>query len=355
MPEIGSSRKITYHREKLDAYLRGEYVFPATLELDLTSVCNRHCPNCASNTRLPPCHLPTEIVKRLLASLEGQTRGLILTGGEPTLAPNFSETLHLARQAGFEEVVVVTNGTFLGEEKIAAALLDNTSAVRVSLYDWDAESCAGLAPTLKRIEALRARIEHHSSPLQIGVSALTSTENTSILSAVAEKVRSAGAHWIYFHPLCTKWNSGEPSRVDQAGVLERIARIRKDVEGDFGVFVLNERYTHEPIEFNGYHASNFLLVIGADGMNYLAPEVKYQRHQIIADIRHQPTIGFLWERNRSERIQNVQSKAYPALGSRHRGILYNHLIERFIRSHRNPVDEDQPAIADSAFLFPHIL
>jgi hypothetical protein len=31
------------------------------------------------------------------------------------------------------------------------------------------------------------------------------------------------------------------------------------------------------------------------------------------------------------------------------------LIERFIRSHRNPVDEDQPAIADSAFLFPHIL
>jgi len=202
MPEIGSSRKITYHREKLDAYLRGEYIFPATLELDLTSACNRHCPNCASNTQLPLCHLPTEIVKRLLASLEGQTRGLILTGGEPTLAPNFSETLHLARPAGFEELAVVTNGTFLGEEKIAAALLENTSAVRVSLYDWDAESCAGLDPTLKRIEALRARIEHHSSPLQIGVSALTSTENTSILSAVAEKVRSAGAHWIYFHPLC---------------------------------------------------------------------------------------------------------------------------------------------------------
>jgi hypothetical protein len=35
MPEIASSYKVTYHREKLEAYLRNERILPATLELEL--------------------------------------------------------------------------------------------------------------------------------------------------------------------------------------------------------------------------------------------------------------------------------------------------------------------------------
>ena len=41
MSEIASTFKITYHRDKLRSYLRDEPIFPATLELDLTSACNR--------------------------------------------------------------------------------------------------------------------------------------------------------------------------------------------------------------------------------------------------------------------------------------------------------------------------
>jgi GTP 3',8-cyclase len=346
--EIASTRKITYHAEKLQAYLRGEPIFPATLELDLTSVCNRRCANCPSTTTLPAYSLSTDFVSRLFARLEGQTRGLLLTGGEPTLAHNFAETLALARTRGFRDVVVVTNGSFLGEEKIAQALLKHASAIRISLYDWNAKSCSGMAPTLKRIETLRSRIEREGSSLQIGVSALTSHENVAALNIVARAVASAGAHWVYFHPTCTKWELGTPVLMDQQGVLEQTTACRRAQTDGFRAFVFSERYTSGEIEFEGYHTSHFLLVVGADGMNYLGAEVKYQPAHIIADVAGDWRDDFLWQSERLERIRAVNSRTFPAIGSRHRGILYNNLIEQMRQTDALPVTQD-------TFLFPHIL
>ena len=354
MSQIASTFKITYHKEKLESYLRDESIFPATLELDLTSACNRKCPNCPSTTNLPSYNLESDFVERLFSALEGQTRGLILTGGEPTMAPNFAKTLRMARRYGFVDVVVVTNGTFLNEEKVADALLTNASAVRVSMYDWSAESCGGLRSTLERIEALRSRIDREGSQLQIGVSALTSKENASALGSVTHQVLSAGAHWIYFHPLCTKWDSGSPLRVDQRGVLKQIEELHTDQSNHSGVFVFCDRYMEGDVKFNGYHATHFLLVIGADGMNYLGAEVKYHRKHIIADVAGNWRNDFLWQSQRLQRIQAVNSQTYPAIGSRHRGVLYNNLIEQFIKRGQRAPDETLP-VPKNTFLFPHIL
>ncbi len=354
MSEIASTFKITYHKEKLESYLRGESIFPATIELDLTSACNRKCSDCPSTTNLPSYNLEDDFIERLFSHLEGETRGLLLTGGEPTMAPNFSKTLRMARRFGFVDVVVVTNGTFLNEEKVAGALLKYASTVRVSMYDWDADSFSGLSSTLKRIEALRSRIDREGSQLQIGVSALTSRENANMLSTITQQTLSAGAHWIYFHPLCTKWDSGSPLRVDQKDVLNWIEECRIAQLNCFRVFVLRDRYMEGAIEFNGYHAAHFLLVIGADGMNYLGAEVKYQRQHIIADVAGNWRNDFLWQSQRLQRIQNVTSRTYPAVGSRHRGVLYNSLIEQFMQVRQKDFDESFP-VSKNTFLFPHIL
>jgi len=354
MSEIASTFKITYHKEKLESYLRGESIFPATLELDLTSACNRKCTDCPSTTNLPSYNLENDFIERLFSRLEGQTRGLILTGGEPTMAPNFPKTLRMARRCGFVDVVVVTNGTFLNEEKVTDALLKDASTVRVSMYDWSAESCSGLFSTLKRIEALRSRIDREGSQLQIGVSALTSKENANMLSTVTQQTLSAGAHWIYFHPLCTKWDSGSPLRVDQKDVLNWIEECQTGQLEGFGVFVLRDRYMEGAIEFNGYHAAHFLLVIGADGMNYLGAEVKYQRQYIIADVAGNWRNDFLWQSQRLQRIQDVTSRTYSAIGSRHRGVLYNSVVEQFMQVRQKASDKSLP-VSKNTFLFPHIL
>lgn len=354
MREIASAYKVAYHREKLEAYLRNEQILPATLELDISTECNRRCPLCPSTTSPRSSTLSLSFIERLFARLKGQTRGLLLSGGEPTLAPIFPEVLRLAREYGFIDIAIVTNGSLLDKEQVAAALCAYASAIRVSIYDWTGEWRADLGATLRRIEALRSRIESEGSKLQIGVSALTSNENADGLRIIAREVVSAGAHWIYFHPMCIRWDTGAPERVDQSGVLAKIKECQEEQSDAFSVFTFPDRYVERKIEFSGYHAAHFLLVIGADGMNYLGAEVKYRPQHIIADLTSNWRDDFLWNRERLKRIESVNSRTYPALASRHRGVLYNQVIQDLINRGERSLHEAS-ATYGGTYLFPHIL
>lgn len=43
---IFGSSKVAYEKDKVSAYLNGEKIFPTTIELDLTQLCNRACTGC---------------------------------------------------------------------------------------------------------------------------------------------------------------------------------------------------------------------------------------------------------------------------------------------------------------------
>ena len=353
MVEMASPYKVTYHKRKLKAYLDRERIFPACLELDLSTECNRHCPLCPSATGGSASCLELGFIEQLLGHLGGETRGLLLSGGEPTMAATFPDTLRIAREHGFLEIAVVTNGDFLSEDVVAEALCMHATAIRVSLYDWTHTSEEDLRSTLHRIEHLRARIEKTKSPLQIGISALTTTENAPRIDEVSRVVASAGAHWIYFHPFCIHWAEGAPQRIDQHGVLKAIADSRNTTADGFGIFTSPDRYTECDIRFDGYHAAHFLLVVGADGMNYLGAEVKYQQQHILADLGRRWDKNFLWRDEKLARIAAARSDTYPALGSRHRGVLYNHVIQELINCETTSFDDEQAGGA--SYLYHHIL
>ena len=351
-PETGPLRvagpaKVGGEAAKLAAYLRGERIYPTTLELDLTTACTRSCPECPSTTAPLQRTLSRRALDWLLGALDGQTPGLLLTGGEPTMAPLFPATLALARRRGFREIAVVTNGGCLDVPDVLRALLAHATTIRLSLYDWTGPTgMAAAAGALRRILALRDRIDREGSALRIGVSALTSESRAPILGELARAVRDAGAHWLYFHPLCRKWGQGAPELDDQGGVLERIASIAATASNGFRVGACVERYARGELNFSGYHAAHFLLVVGADGCNYLAPEVKYQDAHVIADLASRPADP-LGLPDRLARIRSVRSDAYPARGSRHRGILYSDWIEMALAGARPP--------AAPPFMFPYIL
>ena len=351
--EMASPYKVTYHKRKLKAYLDRELIFPACLELDLSTECNRHCPFCPSAASGGTACLELGFIERLLAHLGGETRGLLLSGGEPTMAATFPGTLRIARKHGFLEIAVVTNGDFLSDNVVAEALCAHATTIRVSLYDWTHIPEADLRGTLRRIEQLRARIEETKSSLQIGISALTTTDNAPKIAEVGRAVASAGAHWIYFHPFCIRWDEGAPQRIDQRGVLEAIAGFRNTAADGFGIFTFPDRYVEREIRFDGYHAAHFLLVVGADGMNYLGAEVKYQRRHILAELGRRWDGNFLWRKERLDRIAAVRSDTYPALGSRHRGVLYNHMIQKLLNCEIPSFDDKQAG--KTSYLYPHIL
>ena len=354
MEKIASTRKIAYHSEKINAYLSNEDIRPTTLELDITSACNRSCRDCPSTTDLGKYDLEIELIDKLFCALNGETRGLLLTGGEPTLAPVFPDVLDLAGKHGFEEIAVVTNGSFLDKEPVVDSLLENASVVRVSLYDWPGEGGGDANPVLKNIENLRSRAEIKKSDLQIGVSLLTSEDKVDQLEFAVHMARDAGAHWAYFHPTCTNWDQGKPFLVSQRGVLEKIREIRNKKIESFTVMVYDDRYLDTEIFFNGYHSAHFLMVVGADGMNYLGAEVKYQPLYAIWNLRDNWKNDFFWDEIRTARIRSVKSDRYPPIMSRHRGVLYNDYIQRLMGKGSKEPGVIKSASSD-ALIHPNIL
>lgn len=349
---VASFQKVGYHRERLDAYLREELIFPVCIELDITSQCTRNCPNCPSGKGLNQKSLSLGFVKNLFAAMERQTNGLLLSGGEATYSPIFPEVVALARMEGFEEIAVVTNGSLLNENRVMSALMEHVSTIRISMYDWDGTSCEGIAPTLRRITQLRTRIDQEKSPLKIGISILTEASRIGKLVEVAEAVREAGAHWVYFHPMCTGWENGILQQVDQDGVVPALVEYHSKNRGDFEVFFSAARYDRTSLRFDGYHAAHFLMVIGSDGFNYLGAEVKYQKQFSVADLMGEWRNDFLHAPERLRKIRKINSDNYTALNSRHRGVLYNDYIER-VKTGLISVDQQNDSGED--FRFPNIL
>lgn len=350
-PTVASPNKVTWHQEKVMAYCRGEPIYPATLELDLTSRCTRTCENCPSSRSRFHSSLEQGFVDRLLGVLGGHTRGLLLTGGEPTMSDLFPWTLSEARRRGFEEIAVVTNGSLLHQDRVYSALLEHASTIRLSLYDWADSTCSAFLPTLRKIEELRHRIDDSASSLKIGISLLTSADRSQRLIHMAETVRDAGAHWVYFHPVCLGWGKGVPVQVSQNNVIPMLHAWRESLSNGFQAHWAEERYSHSILDFDGYHGAHFLLIIGADGLNYLGAEVKYQPDFVLADVAGDWSEDFLWRPGRLARIAAVTSGNYTAIGSRHRGALYSHVLETLKKNPPLPEGVTEPR----EYRFPHIL
>jgi MoaA/NifB/PqqE/SkfB family radical SAM enzyme len=351
LPMVGSD-KILVHADRVAAFLRGEPIAPVTLELGLTAACNRACPDCPSSLGSACMTLSPALIERLLAHLEGRTRGLIVTGGEPTLSPHFAATLVGARRRGFEDVAVVSNGTTLGQPGVAAALLEHASVVRISLYDWNASSLQGVGPTLDRIAALRGRIDASGSGLRVGTSVLTSAAAVPALPGLISAVARAGAHFVYFHPSCVRNASGGSVPREQLAVREGLERLQRQAPEGLAIHLLDDRYAATEIRFDGYHAAHFILVVAADGCAYLATEAKYQERYMLRDLEHDWRDDFLEDPDRQERIAAVSSSSFAPAGSRNRGALYSALLQRLADGDLalGPV-----AARAGSYLLPHVI
>ena len=79
--------KVESHPERVTDYLAGRPIFTTTMEMDLSMACTRACEGCPFGSVRGPRHsLSLPFLDRLFGILGGQAPGLVLSGGEPTLA-----------------------------------------------------------------------------------------------------------------------------------------------------------------------------------------------------------------------------------------------------------------------------
>lgn len=93
----------------------GGCVIPVTrIEVELTEACNLHCRFCYNSCNPVTCSRPYEVLD---AIAEAGALELILTGGEPSLHPEFFAILDYARDR-FPRVMVQSNGTNFSDAAI---------------------------------------------------------------------------------------------------------------------------------------------------------------------------------------------------------------------------------------------
>jgi MoaA/NifB/PqqE/SkfB family radical SAM enzyme len=330
--------KLGFHVDRIVGYSNGTAVFPITLELDLTTACSRHCPGCATILRPSVPALDQSFIHNLLSFFSVNTRGLLLAGGEPTLAATFSTTLRSAKQLGFENIAVISNGAHLEDDRVIEALTTYATSVRISINNADPVEYGrsfGCDPSelkriLKALERLRYKVERDKSNLEIGVASLTQPNNAEELSALVGHARSSGAHWLYFHPYCSGWEIGEAAMVDQEAILGYLKNIMSSSSEDFPIILFEERYAKTPVSFTSYHAAFFLLMIGADKRIYLGAETKYQPRYEVFDLSDWRGENFLNNPNFRRNIHSFSSNNYRPLSSRGRGVLYSQIIDDVI-------------------------
>jgi organic radical activating enzyme len=91
-----------------------EQIPAKTLQIFITSVCNKKCRGCFYASHMKGEHMPLKTYKDLVtkAMAQDQIQKIVLMGGEPTLHPRVNEMILLNRALGLK-TTIYTNGTVL--------------------------------------------------------------------------------------------------------------------------------------------------------------------------------------------------------------------------------------------------
>ncbi len=153
----------------LNGYSDKHYSFTALANLDLTNRCNLRCPICFANANAagyvyePDFDTVVKMMKFLREERPVPTPAIQFAGGEPTIYPRFFDVIRKAKELGFAQIQVATNGILIANDPTFAQKMADAGMHTVYLqFDGFKESTyitargLNLLPTkYKAIENLR--------------------------------------------------------------------------------------------------------------------------------------------------------------------------------------------------------
>lgn len=208
--------------------------------IEITSACNLDCPVCLKD-RTSPFGMSAAEYRHVLLQLQGCEGGipvLNLSGGEPTLHPEFAEILAISADCGVMQTTVSTNGLRLLEEGELRKLFRETGTIAALQFDgFEAETWQRLrgvdlaAQKLELIALLEAEGVRYSltATVQNGV-------NAQEITAITDFFFRSQALSLMFQPVAftgaaTLLNPGE--RLTIPDVVRRIEQSVFVQTGDF--------------------------------------------------------------------------------------------------------------------------
>lgn len=202
---------------------------PAVYSLELTSVCNNHCPGCynpeaSQGVRHAGHWLPAADWIALLEQIGPEAARIRLTGGEPTLHPEF-ERIFRAACAYDAEVTLFTNARWREPEKTLTVLrgAKRLSGLLVSVHGAQAETHEAFTrvpgsfhETLANIRRARER------GIAVAFSTVITRANFAELEKIVALGDQLGVEYIAFNR-----NLGPTALDDPHGKTVLLAAVRR--------------------------------------------------------------------------------------------------------------------------------
>jgi len=208
-----SPLKLLKHMDRIQGLLEGKNIYPVTVELDASNVCNHDCIWCTFDhyrnvqSRLMPRDLMLRIVRELA---ECGVKSILWTGGgEPLMNPATLDAMELAISCGMKNGLY-TNGTLLSEDKVDR-VIKTCSFVRFSIDAATAEMHHELHCTKKPqefeqiLDNIRRLVERRNRQDQefptVGYSFLVHSTNLKEIQPAAQLAKDLGCDYYQLKPV----------------------------------------------------------------------------------------------------------------------------------------------------------
>ncbi|MBN1487479.1 MAG: radical SAM protein, partial [Anaerolineae bacterium] len=206
---------------------------PIAYYLELTPVCNNRCPGCGNvyaDNRASLAHFQNGASwSNLIARLAQHARQFKVTGGEPTLHPEFEE-IALAITEHQIPFTLFTNGRWSNPEKLVQFLLEKTTCegMLISLHGPDAATHEAFSGVPGSFAETAANIRMATAAgVQIATSIVINAINWDRIAETLEVALSLGANHVVCNRLIgTPIPGFTPDAVQLRAAMDSIERLR---------------------------------------------------------------------------------------------------------------------------------
>lgn len=292
-----SKLKLLMNKEKVDSILdvkrgvkRQDKMFPISVELHLTDICNLKCEWCTDKElRRNGATLDMQIAGELFAQLGRCKTGVTLEGGgEPTMHPHFREILQIGRRQHVD-MGLISNGTAdisdcIGELKWMRVSLD--ASTEEEYRKEKGVDCFGrVLDNLKKCS--RAR---NPKDTYLGVGYVLTKRNQGNLLNLIEELDAAGIDYIYLRPV-EEAQDLAPSLEDLLSLRGKLAELTQNMRLKY-MLTIADRVVDKNAGLPCI-AHTLTSIIHANGDVALCE--KRRADNIILGNLHQNTFEEIWE------------------------------------------------------------
>jgi radical SAM protein with 4Fe4S-binding SPASM domain len=172
---------------------------PTTYTLEVTSRCNSACVGCGNVFQRTLGDVDVEHWRHLLTSLKPHIISIRVTGGEPTLHPQFPTLIRLIDGLGVP-FVLFSNGLWQDLDETLALLLDRAhfDGVLISLHGQDASEHQAFAGVNSFEQVTKTIRQAAQAGLNVNTNTVLTRYNYQSIAAVATLSRELGARFAAF-------------------------------------------------------------------------------------------------------------------------------------------------------------